>query len=88
MNLWFYMTPIVYPIRFVDMFANEHGAIFATLYKINPMVEFVGVFRALLYDRTTPGLFSMVYILGWGIVMFMVGLWVFRRYEGRLAEEL
>jgi len=88
MNLWFYMTPIVYNMSYVDKFAAQHGSIFGTIYRLNPMVGFVGIIRALIYDRTTPGMASMLYVLGWGIGMFVVGLWVFRRYEGRLAEEL
>jgi lipopolysaccharide transport system permease protein len=88
MNLWFYLTPIVYPMSYVDTFAANHGSIFLTLYKINPMVEFVLVFRSLLYDQRAPGLASVAYILAWGVGMLLVGLWVFRRYEGRLAEEL
>ena len=88
MNLWFYLTPIVYPIKLVDDFANSGHAWAGKAYRLNPMVEFVGVIRALIYDRTTPGVPSMLYILGWGIGMFLFGLWVFRRFEGRLAEEL
>ncbi len=88
MNLWFYLTPVVYPMSYVEDFAAKHGAIFLTLYKVNPMVEFVQVFRSLLYDLAMPSLFSVAYILVWGAGMFVVGLWVFRRFEGRLAEEL
>jgi ABC-2 type transport system permease protein len=89
MNLWFYATPIVYPIHYVTDYATESGrGWIATVYKANPMVEFVGIFRSLLYDWTMPGLPSVLYVLVWSIGMFVVGLWIFRRFEGRLAEEL
>ena len=52
------------------------------------MVEYVGIFRSLLYDWTMPGMPSVLYVLVWSIGMFVGGLWVFRRFEGRLAEEL
>ncbi len=88
LNLWFYLTPVVYPMTLVETFANAHGSYLLKLYKINPMVEFTDVFRSLLYDQRMPGMASVAYILVWGVGMFFGGLWVFRRFEGRLAEEL
>jgi ABC-2 type transport system permease protein len=88
MNLWFYLTPIVYPMSYVTDFAAKHGHIYEVLYRLNPMVEFVEVFRAFLYDHRMPGMASVGYILVWGVGMLVVGLAIFRRFEGRLAEEL
>jgi ABC-2 type transport system permease protein len=85
LNLWFYATPIVYPIAMVE--EKVSGGLLL-LYKANPMVEYVGIFRSLLYDWTMPGMQSVLYVLVWSIGMFVGGLWVFRRFEGRLAEEL
>ena len=42
----------------------------------------------LLYDWTMPGMSSVLYVLVWSIAVFFGGIWVFRRFEGRLAEEL
>jgi ABC-2 type transport system permease protein len=89
MNLWFYATPIVYPIHYVTDYAASSGRPWIdTLYKLNPMVEYTGIFRSLLYDWTMPGMSSVLYVLVWSVGMFVVGLWIFRRFEGRLAEEL
>ncbi len=89
LNLWFYSTPVVYPISLVENFANSHNAPWLlTVYKANPMVEYVGIFRSLLYDWTAPGLSSTLYVLVWSVGIFVAGLWIFRRFEGRLAEEL
>lgn len=86
LNLWFYATPIVYPLSLVE--DKAPAAWMVTLYKANPMVEFVGIFRSLLYDWTMPGMSSVAYVLVWSVGIFFAGLWVFRRFEGRLAEEL
>ena len=86
LNLWFYATPIVYPLSLVEDKAPAGWMV--TLYKANPMVEFVGIFRSLLYDWTMPGMASVAYVLVWSVGIFFAGLWVFRRFEGRLAEEL
>lgn len=89
LNLWFYSSPIVYDIGYVTRFADSHDMPWlVTVYKINPMVEFAGIFRAMLYDWTAPGMASVLYVLAWSAAMFLGGLWVFRRFEGRLAEEL
>jgi len=85
LNIWFYATPIVYPISYVETRAPDWLFL---LYKANPMVEYVGIFRSLLYDWTMPGMSSVLYVLVWSIGAFLGGLWVFRRFEGRLAEEL
>jgi lipopolysaccharide transport system permease protein len=87
LNLWFYATPIVYPISLVE---GKEGipSWLITAYKANPMVEYVGIFRSLLYDWTMPGMSSVLYVLVWSVGAFIGGIWVFRRFEGRLAEEL
>jgi ABC-2 type transport system permease protein len=86
LNLWFYATPIVYGIDLVERKAPSGWMV--TAYKANPMVEFVGIFRSLLYDWTMPGMASVLYVLVWSVGMLIGGIWVFRRFEGRLAEEL
>jgi lipopolysaccharide transport system permease protein len=89
LNIWFYATPIVYEMELVENYANSSGRTWLIpLYKANPMVEYVGVFRSLLYDWTMPGMSSVAYVLVWSIAMLVGGLWLFRRFEGRLAEEL
>jgi len=85
LNIWFYATPIVYPISYVEERAPDWLLL---LYKANPMVEYVGIFRSLLYDWTMPGMQSVLYVLAWSVAMLVGGIWVFRRFEGRLAEEL
>jgi len=86
----FYMTPIVYPIRFVPDTAEILGMTIpvGAIYRLNPMVEFVGAFRNVLYDLTFPPLASMAYMVGWAIVALVFGLYMFNKLEGRIAEEV
>ena len=92
--VWFYATPIVYPISYVIDADNKHPELFGHgipllfLYKLNPMVRLVEAYRDVLYDLRFPPLFDLVYVTLFGIATLVVGLWAFRRLQGRLAEEL
>ncbi len=93
MQMWFYATPIVYPVTLIASTQNEwrsHGNNFPllTLYGLNPMERFVQVFRVLLYDNRLPTLIDMTYCLTAAVVSLGLGALVFNRYQGRIAEEL
>src|SRR5690349_19169095 len=57
----FYTVPIVYPIRFVPVHATLFGVEIPLLriYSLNPLVRFVGAFRAVLYDLRFPPLWDL-----------------------------
>ena len=92
--VWFYATPIVYPISYVVDADNKHPELWGHeipvlfLYKLNPMVRLVEAYRDVLYDLRFPPLFDVLYVLVFGVVTLVIGLSVFRRLQGRLAEEL
>ncbi|MCJ7534294.1 MAG: ABC transporter permease [Anaerolineales bacterium] len=78
-QLWFYLTPIVYP-------ASEVPEQWRTLYALNPMVGVVEGFRwALLGTSTSPG--PMVAVSS--VVAFLLlitGMFYFRRMERTFAD--
>ncbi|MEX2395043.1 MAG: ABC transporter permease [Actinomycetota bacterium] len=97
---WFWMTPIVYPIHFVE----TKGAGIFKLYLLNPMTSIVLAFQRgiygeqfdtvtgapLLIENATPLYYARnVGIVGAGaLILVAVGWTIFRRLESRLAEEL
>ncbi|MGH9148906.1 MAG: ABC transporter permease [Acidimicrobiales bacterium] len=87
---WFFLTPIVYPIRFVPDRADLFGIDVAVraLYDLNPMVGFVEAFRDLLYDLRFPPAADLAYITIVSVATFLAGLVLFNKLEPRLAEEL
>lgn len=85
LQLWMYLTPIIYPIAFVQRVADEHGGFLLDLYRANPMERFVTVFRSLLYDNAMPDPFDALACVGWSAVVFAAGFLVFRRFERKLA---
>jgi ABC-type polysaccharide/polyol phosphate export permease len=54
--------------------------------KFGPKV--VGHPRVQMPITSNVSWFDFGYFAAWAIVMFIVGLWVFRKYEARLPEEL
>jgi ABC-type polysaccharide/polyol phosphate export permease len=93
LQLWFYLTPILYPLSYVQQAQNRleakgHDIPLVFLFQLNPVEHFVSVFRYLLYDNRLPSLVDSLVCLASASASVALGFWVFRTYEGRLAEEL
>jgi lipopolysaccharide transport system permease protein len=94
LQIWMYLTPIIYPINLVEDRSNSIGGLLGTnitvldIYNLNPMVPFVNVFRQLLYDNRWPDPADFLLCVVWAAVTLVVGVWVFRRSEKKLAELL
>jgi ABC-type polysaccharide/polyol phosphate export permease len=87
LQVWLYSTPIIYPLAFVADKLPE-GSWGWTIYNLNPLVRFVGVYRDLLYSLRWPSAADMVFLTGVSVAMLAAGYMVFNWLEGRLAEEL
>jgi len=93
LQIWFYATPIVYPINVVERAAADHhfrilGMGLDSLYHLNPMVGFVEAYRDLLYDLRLPPAGDIIYLAAWSVATMTIGMIVFNRLSGNLAEEL
>lgn len=88
LQMWMYLTPIIYPITLVQSAAAQVGDWVLFVYRLNPMERFVEVFRTLLYDNRLPALSDTLYIVGAAGIVFTIGFWVFSHNEKRLAELL
>jgi ABC-2 type transport system permease protein len=92
-QIWFYLTPIVYPVTLVADRSERIGPLFGgvtllDLYRLNPMERFSEVFRNLLYDNRLPSMSSMLICLAWTVVALWVGSSIFSRHSKGLAEAL
>jgi ABC-type polysaccharide/polyol phosphate export permease len=84
MQLWFFLTPVMYP---VDMIPEEwNGIPLRSLLALNPMADFVGIARALLYELRLPPLGPVLYCTAWTIAMVVVARLVYRS-RGRDVSE-
>lgn len=94
MQIWMYLTPIIYPIGLIQTQSDRLGGLLGTpvtlldIYRLNPMERFVAVFRELLYDNRWPSPGDSLACIVFAAVSFAVGTLLFRRNERRLAEAL
>lgn len=87
--MWFYSTPILYPISLVsDTLVAGWTIPVETLYSLNPMVHFTEAYRAIFYDLRVPSASTFGWMaLSSGIAMTL-GWVTFHRLQDRFAEEL
>ncbi|WP_298460439.1 ABC transporter permease [uncultured Cellulomonas sp.] len=99
MQLWFYATPIIYPLTLitddVQQRVDDRGwtvlgqAIpLELIYGLNPAAAFTGAFRTMIYDYAWPTAGQWVICLAWAVASVLVGLLVFRKFSARVVEEL
>jgi ABC-2 type transport system permease protein len=94
LQIWMYLTPIIYPGNLVDSLSKHVGGLAGTpitigdLYRLNPMEHFVAVFRQLLYDNRLPDGGDFLTCAIWAIATAVIGVLVFHRVERKLAETL
>jgi ABC-2 type transport system permease protein len=93
MQLWFYLTPIVYPYSLIQDQAERMRAAgndfpLEFLYRLNPMERFVSIFRAMLYSNTLPRWEDVLFCIFAAAISLLVGFAVFTRSQHRLVEEL
>lgn len=93
MQVWFYATPIVYPINLITTKQAEWDASgrdfpLLAVYQLNPMERFTTVLRNLIYDNRWPDWSNVFYCIGAAACSFALGVWIFNKFQGRIAEEL
>ena len=85
LNVLFYMTPIVYTINLVEDNAPKPIQL---LVRFNPLTLFVGGMRDAVYDLEVPNLARLGGLTAVSIATVVIGWAVFRRFAGRVSEEL
>ena len=79
--IWFYLTPVVYTM---DMVPEKYRFWFY----LNPMTGIINFYRDILYYKRMPTFKSFGGILIYGIVMVVIGYFVFEKLQKNFAEEL
>ena len=71
---WMYATPIFYPLEQLPLFAQR-------LMKLNPMYHYINMFRNLVMYGNIPGPNTWFACIASALVMFVLGLVVFRKLQ-------
>jgi len=81
MQAWFYLTPIVYK-------ADALGGKAAWLIKLNPMVPFIALFRAPIYDGTLPPFSVILHSAILAAASILIGVAFFLTQEKKIVFRL
>lgn len=79
--VWFYLTPIIYQASMIPQPYKDY-------IMANPVTLFLEMFRSVILDGSLPS--SQIYWSSflYGVIFLLIGLFVFKKREGLLAEEL
>ncbi len=80
LQLWFYATPIIYPVSTVPEKLRP-------IYFLNPMAGTIEAYRAVLLYGRLPESYLLISALSAAIVM-LIGYWFFKRVEPRFADDI
>ena len=81
-NMLFYATPILYSPEIFN------GSAIGWLFKINPLAVIITGYRDTLFYQTMPNLSSIFIVFIFSIIVFFIGMAVFRKLEKGFAEEV
>jgi len=85
-TIWFWMTPIVYPLERVTA-ANVPAAL-KMLLLYNPMTQFINAYRDVLFLSGFPSLNRWIALAALTLVTLTVGFILFYRRQPKFAETL
>ena len=79
--LWFYLTPIIYPVSLVP---EKYEIIF----DLNPMALFINAYRRVLLYGEAPGIDKVLLGMVIAMVTFLVGYYLFKKMERGFADRI
>jgi len=77
----FFCSPIIYPLTIVPAYLMPY-------YRLNPITQFIAIYRDVIVAGNLPSLFSIVVVIGCTIAAYLVGSFVFSKLQRRFAEEI
>jgi ABC-type polysaccharide/polyol phosphate export permease len=78
LQLFFFLTPVIYPITIVP--ESWRGIPVRQLIELNPLTQYVGSFRSMLYELRMPGAGTWSLLVGWAaLAVGLAVLTYFRR---------
>jgi len=84
---WFFMSPVIYSLDFISQNAPVPQWLLGA-YKLNPMAGLITLYRQIIMDGPSPGWLATAAAIAIPILILIVGLKIFNRYEPDFADEL
>ncbi|NMW87063.1 ABC transporter permease [Mobiluncus curtisii] len=86
LQLLFYATPIIYPLSMVN--ASWKGISLAFIIRLNPLTEYIELYRNLVYSLNPGSLGQWAVCVGTAIVLMLLAWWVLSRKGRDLGERI
>ncbi len=81
LTLWFYLTPVIYPI---DAVPEKYNWVF----DLNPNALFINAYRRVILYGEDPELTRVLVGAAIAIITFLVGYWLFKKMEAGFADSI
>jgi ABC-type polysaccharide/polyol phosphate export permease len=81
LTMWFYLTPIIYPIDIVP----ER---YQLLFDLNPLSLFINAYRRVLLHGESPDFEKMFLGLGISLATLLIGYYLFKKMEPGFADRI
>ena len=81
LNLWFFLTPIIYPVDVVP-------ARYRVLYDFNPNTWFIEAYRGALLHGTGPSTENLLWSAATALLTLVAGYYFFKRVEPAFADRI
>lgn len=82
MQVAMFLTPVVYDMSRITTWPP----LYQTLYRLNPMAVYTEGWRGILLRNQLPDPGWLAYAAAFSCLTFLLGLWVWRRYQWRFPE--
>ncbi len=86
MQMWFFLTPVMYPVSLIP--EEWNGIPLRQLFALNPMADFVGISRLLLYELRLPPLGPVLYVGVWTVALVGLAALVYRKWGRDVGEAI
>jgi len=81
LTLWFYLTPIIYPI---DIVPDKYQIVF----DLNPLSLFINAYRRVLLHGESPDFGKMFLGFGISLATLLIGYYIFKKMEPGFADRI
>ena len=80
-QILFFCSPIIYPLSIIPAHLMPY-------YRLNPVTQFIIMYRDVMIAGNLPSLFSIAIVAGFAVAAYLVGSLVFSKLQRRFAEEM
>ncbi len=89
MQAWFFLTPVIYPVKSLPAQVTLLGITFNPqlwIFRLNPMASIINTYQDILYYGTLTAVDFLSRTAVTAILILIFGYWFFRHHSGKFGE--